>query len=205
MQRDDLWKTIAIKDEADRARRQLLDEMNRQVTEEARQKKEQIIDGFLRDVVVQLRTTVYEAATDIAAAMTKNDGKLHPRSVVQLRSLIDRVGELNFFGDAETTKMIAQVQGLFDRPATTRNQADIKTTLQDVALVTRQSLIDLDAAGAARSARIIGAGLGEAEHPITEEIIVAARKRLNLDDANPTEDLVLGSAKPTASRSRGAI
>ena len=177
--------------------------MNRQVTEEARQKKKQIIDGFLRDVVVQLRTTVYEATTDIAAAMTKNDGKLHPRPVVQLRSLIDRVGELNFFGDAETTKMIAQVQGLFDRPATTRNQADIKTTLQDVALVTRQSLIDLDAAGAARSARIIGAGW-RAEHPITEEIIVAARKRLNLDDANPTEDLVLSSAKPTAA-SRGAI
>ena len=47
LERDDLWRTITIRDEADRARRDALARMNAEVTAEARQKKQQMIDGFL--------------------------------------------------------------------------------------------------------------------------------------------------------------
>ncbi len=101
--RDELWKEIAIRDEADRERRQKLARMNDEVVAEARRKKQQLIDTFLKDVVVQLRTTIYEATTDVLKTMQKNQGKLHPRSVVQLKNLIEQIGSLNFFGDEEST------------------------------------------------------------------------------------------------------
>ena len=93
--------------------------MNEEVTAEARQKKQQMIDGFLGDLVKQLRAMIYEATTDILATMSKNQGKLHPRSVVQLRNLIEQVGQMNFFGDTETDAMIRRVRSIFDkRPET---------------------------------------------------------------------------------------
>ena len=145
LERDDLWRTITIRDEADRARRDALIRMNEEVTAEARKKKQQMIDGFLGDLVKQFRATVYEATTDILATMSKNQGKLHPRSVVQLRNLIEQVGQMNFFGDTETDAMIRRVRSIFDqRPeAATRNAADLQVTLRDVAIITRASLLDL--------------------------------------------------------------
>ena len=102
-----------------------------------------MIDGFLADLVKQLRATIYEATTDILATMSKNQGKLHPRSVVQLRNLIDQVGQMNFFGDTETDAMIRRVRSIFDQRPETRNVADLQIPLRDVAIITRASLLDL--------------------------------------------------------------
>ena len=143
LERDDLWRTITIRDEADRARRDALARMNAEVTAEARQKKQQMIDGFLADLVKQLRAMIYEATTDILATMQKNQGKLHPRSVVQLRNLIDQVGQMNFFGDTETDAMIRRVRDVFDKRPDARNAADLQIALRDVAIITRASLLDL--------------------------------------------------------------
>lgn len=175
LKRDDLWKEIAIKDEADRARRQMLDRMNEEVVAQARAKKQQLIDGFLQDLIVQLRGMIYDATTDILATMQRNPGKLHPRSVVQLRNMIDQVGKLNFFGDGETTQMINQVRNVFDQRPELRNVEDLKTALTDVAIVVRQSLIDLGQEP--RAARIIG------DPTITDtENLQRARRRLDLPD-----------------------
>ena len=78
LERDDLWRTITIRDEADRARRDALARMNAEVTAEARQKKQQMIDGFLADLVKQLRATIYEATTDILATMSEEPGQAPP-------------------------------------------------------------------------------------------------------------------------------
>jgi hypothetical protein len=183
LRRDDLWKEIAIQDEADRQRRQMLARMNEEVTAEARRKKQELIDTFLRDLVVQLRTTIYDAATDVTGAMTRNDGKLHPRSVVQLKKLIEHVNQLNFFGDDETARMIAKVRDVFDKryasaqkAEATRNAADLQTALQDIAIITRQSLLDLGASP--RAARAL------ADLDTTPDNLTAARRRLQLDDAS---------------------
>jgi hypothetical protein len=125
------------------AKAQKLARMNDEVVAEARRKKQQLIDTFLKDVVVQLRTTIYEATTEVLKTMQKNQGKLHPRSVVQLKNLIEQIGSLNFFGDEESTRMIARVRETFERRPEARNAEDIRSALQDVAIVTRASLIDL--------------------------------------------------------------
>ena len=175
LERDDLWRTITIRDEADRARRDALARMNAEVTAEARQKKQQMIDGFLADLVKQLRAMIYEATTDILATMQKNQGKLHPRSVVQLRNLIEQVGQMNFFGDTETDAMIRRVRSIFDQRPEARNAADLQITLRDVAIITRASLLDLGEQP--RASRIIG------DEDTTPAEIAIARHRLNLDGA----------------------
>jgi len=180
MERDELWKEIAIKDEADRQRRQMLAAMNDQVVAEARRKKQELIDTFLRDLVVQLRTTIYEATTDVLKTMQKNAGKLHPRSVVQLRNLIEQIGSLNFFGDDESTRMIQRVRETFERRPDARNAADIRSALQDVAIVTRASLIDL---GENPRASVL---LGDPE-ALPAEALASARRRLDLDTPVPVE------------------
>lgn len=171
--RNDLWRTIEIQNEADRARRDALARMNDQVTAEARKKKQEMIDTFLADLVKQLRTTIYEATTDILATMQRNDGKLHPRSVVQLRNLITQVGQMNFFGDTETTRMIDQVRAVFDKRPETRNVEDLRTALRDVAIITRASLLDLGEQP--RASRLVG------DNDTTPTEIAIARRRLDLD------------------------
>lgn len=173
--RDELWKEIAIRDEADRERRQKLARMNDEVVAEARRKKQQLIDTFLKDVVVQLRTTIYEATTDVLKTMQKNQGKLHPRSVVQLKNLIEQIGSLNFFGDEESSRMIARVRDTFERRPEARNVEDIRSALEDVAIVTRASLIDLGETPRA------SALLGDPEATGPEELALA-RRRLDLDE-----------------------
>jgi len=180
MERDELWKEIAIKDEADRQRRQMLAAMNDQVVAEARRKKQELIDTFLRDLVVQLRTTIYEATTDVLNTMQRNAGKLHPRSVVQLRNLIEQIGSLNFFGDDESARMIQRVRETFERRPDARNAADIRSALQDVAIVTRASLIDL---GENPRASVL---LGDPE-ALPAEALASARRRLDLDAPVPVE------------------
>ena len=165
--------------------------MNEEVTAEARKKKQQMIDGFLGDLVKQLRATVYEATTDILATMSKNQGKLHPRSVVQLRNLIEQVGQMNFFGDTETDAMIRRVRSIFDQRPETRNAADLQVTLRDVAIITRASLLDLGEQP--RASRIIG------DEDTTPAEIATARRRLDLDatpHGDPADHFIDGTAGP---------
>jgi hypothetical protein len=177
--RDDLWREVAIRDEADRARRNALAAMNEEVVAQARERKEQLLNGFMNDMVVQLRSAVYNAVTDILATMERNDGKLHPRSVVQLRNLSEQVARLNFFGDDEIDLMLSQVRTAFDQRAELRNAANagygaINEKLNDIAVVTRASLLDLGQNP--RVSRLV------ADVP-AEDDITQARRRLNLDVA----------------------
>ena len=152
---------------------QLMREMHREVVEQARRRKEQVVDSFLRDVVAQLRTLVYEVVTDVLASLRKN-GRLHPRSVVQLRNLVERVERLNFAGDTDLDAMIAGVRVELDVAAKERSVREIETALQDIAIVTRSTLIGLGERP--RSART----LGVPDEP-APALVRTARGRLGLD------------------------
>jgi len=151
---------------------QLMREMHREVVEQARRKKEQVVDSFLRDVVAQLRTLVYEVVTDVLASLQKNN-RLHPRSVVQLRNLIERVERLNFAGDADLNAMIDGVRADLDVAAKDRSLREIETALQDIAIVTRSTLIALGEQP--RSARALG--VPDEPAPV---LVRTARGRLGL-------------------------
>ena len=151
---------------------ELMREMHREVVEQARQKKEQVVDSFLRDVVAQLRTLVYEVVTDVLASLQKNN-RLHPRSVVQLRNLIERVERLNFAGDADLDAMIEGVRAELDVAAKDRSLRKIETALQDIAIVTRSTLISLGERP--RTARALG--VPDEPAPV---LVRTARGRLGL-------------------------
>lgn len=179
MQRDSLWRNIRLEEEAARERQRMLEAMNHDVVEKARQQKEELIDDFLADLVRQLRGLVYEATTDVLAKVQEK-GRLHPRSVVQLKNLIDQVGNLNFFGDDDIDRMIAQVRLELDKAPPDRNIQEIQARLQDIAVVTRATLIDLGEQP--RSAR----SLGVADAP-TPEMVRTARRGLGLDEEGEIE------------------
>jgi hypothetical protein len=153
---------------------QLMREMHRDVMEQARQQKEQVVDSFLRDVVAQLRTLVYESATDVLASLQKN-GRLHSRSVVQLRNLVEQVERLNFAGDADLDAMLAGVRMQLDLAAEDRSVREVERVLRDVAVVTRSTLIGLGEQP--RSAR----SLGVPDQP-APELVRTARGRLSLGE-----------------------
>lgn len=186
LQKDALWKEIAITDAADRERREQLARMNDAVVSEARRQKTQLIDGFLTDLTLQLRSLIYDAVSDVLAAMQRNNDKLHPRSVVQLRNLCDQVGRLNFFGDAEADTLIAQMKATFDNQTPDmRNHAEIQEVLSDVATVVRQSLLALDPAARPLRTASLETDLDRLPPDLA---LQRARRRLNLDlDPPPTD------------------
>lgn len=151
---------------------QLMREMHRDVIDQARRQKKKLVDGFLNDVVVQLRGMVYDASIDVLGAIERNNN-LPPRSVVQLKNMVDQIKSLNFYGDAEIEQMIAPVVAQLDKDAPDRDIAAIKDNLKDVATVVKASLIGLGQRP--RRAR----ELGIADDP-AGEIVRRARSSLGL-------------------------
>lgn len=139
--------------------------------------KQALVDGFMRDIVAQLRSLIYDAAMQIAETTTRN-GYLHPRSVVALQSVVERIKSLNFFGDATSDQLIAQLQAIVQRPAEEREAADINAALAAVMTVTRQSLIALGETP--RSAK----SLGVPDVPTLAQT-KAARSALGMADVAP--------------------
>lgn len=147
--------------------------MKREVVEAARRQKDELIGGFMKDVVSQLTTKVYEAATDILDTTSKN-GNLHPRSVVQLQTLISRVRSMNFFGYEDVEKMLSQAESILDRSPDARNVKEIVSKFEDIATITRATLLGLGERP--RSARRIGVS----DNP-TPSMVRKARGRLGMD------------------------
>lgn len=173
-EQDKLWLDLDIEKGATRKREQMLESMNRDVVEAARKQKEQLVDGFLGGLVKQLRSMVYEATTDVLQTIQKND-RLHPRSVVQLRGLIDQVGQLNFYNDSEINQMVDHVKYALNKAPKDRDVKAIEGNLRDIATVTRATLVGLGESP--RGAR----SLGVADAP-SMPVVRAARAQLGLEE-----------------------
>jgi len=173
-EQDKVWLEMETTRAASRKRQDMLEAMNRDVAEAARKQKQELVDGFLGGLVKQLRGLVYDAATDVLQTIQKND-RLHPRSIVQLRGLIEQVKQLNFFDDSDVSRMIGQVQQALDRSPDDRDVREIEASLRDIATVTRATLVGLGEQP--RGAR----ALGVADAP-SAPVVRAARARLGLDE-----------------------
>ncbi len=166
---------IAVRTAADE-RLRMLREMNREVVEQARRKKKQLVDRFLRDVTAQLRSLVYDVCTNVLATMERNGGRLHPRSVIQLRNLVEQLERLNFTGDREVEEIIKEVRYHLGQPAESRSPAEIENALRDIAIVARAALIGLGEQP--RSARSLGIP-DEPPEPLVREI---RRRRFEVEE-----------------------
>jgi hypothetical protein len=194
---------VSAASEAEAQRQRLIAEMNREVVAQARAKKEALIDGFLAGLVAQLRGLIYQVSTDTLRAI---EGKtsVHVRSLGSLKELVGKVERLNFFGDAEATAMIAQVQGLLDREVADRRPEEIARVLRAIGTVARGSLIAIGEEP--RSAR----ELGVSDAPSSVEIR-AARADLGLlvgaggeTRAGRTLELTPGASEAAPRRGRRA-
>lgn len=172
-QQDRIWAETRAAQSAAQWKEQLMKDMHKDVIEKTRKQKEKLVGKFLKDLVVQLRSLVYDATTDVLQAIQDNN-RLHPRSVVQLRNLVDQVKGLNFQGDTEIERMIAVVQSQLNRKAEDRDLSEIEAGLRDIAIVVRSNLIGLGERP--RSAR----GLGVADEP-APEAVSRARRGLGLE------------------------
>lgn len=167
--------------EAEERRRQMLQSMNREVVDQARAQKDDLIGGFLAQVVGDLRQVTYTAATDVLASIKKNH-KLVPRSVVQLRTLLERLDSMNFLDDQEITIMLEDVRAQISAQASDRDIGSLRKSLEDIALVTRADLIGLGVP--VRKAR----GFGKINNPAAADT-KRARRDLGLDqiEIDPVE------------------
>lgn len=121
--------------------------MERDLLTQEREQKKTMIDSFLSALVAQLRSLIYEVATDVLATLQKRtDGKFSPRSLVQLKNLVRQVSQLNFYEDAEIERLLSQVQRIVDQSpeARQRSIAEIGQRLRDIATVARSTLLSLD-------------------------------------------------------------
>jgi len=171
---------------AERERVSSLRAMNDDIVAKARQEKEQLVERFMADVFGQLRSLVFEAVTDVAATIERNratDGtiRLHPRSVTQLQNLLDKVEQLNFIGDQEITKVLQPVKAVLQQAPGTRNAKEFRQALEDIAIVTRQSLL----AVGQDTSRMSRAALPPAAY--RADRVRNARQNLGLDEIAPLE------------------
>jgi len=168
-------RDIRLKEAADRAMISSLESMNDDVMRQARQKKEEMLDNFLLDVTRQIRGTLYEATTEVLASIKRN-GKLVGKSSGQLANIVQSVSSLNFYGDRDITAMIAKMQDVLDTPVKDRSVEEVTSSLREIGILTRSSLVALG--NAPRAAR----GLGIPETP-TETMVRKARRSLGMNGA----------------------
>ncbi len=142
-ERDRDWALRKVENQALAERERQLAEMNRDILANFRRQKEEQVDGFLRNLVAQLRGTVYEVVVSALESIQRNDGRLVGKAAESLRNLIATVQKLNFYGDRELSAKIEQIQGLLGPAPEERSVEAIQQGLQELGLLCRAALIDL--------------------------------------------------------------
>lgn len=135
------------------------------------------MDDFLGAIVVQMRAAIYEAVTDVLATIQRREEQdLGPRSVLQLKNIVEQISLLNFTDDEEVKRILTLVQSMLDLSPERRRRsaAEVQAKLRDIATVVRATLIDLEEEP--RPAR----GIGVPDNPGGESVR-AARMQLGLD------------------------
>lgn len=123
--------------------------MMRDMLQQEQKQKKEMIDTFLGAVAGQLRSLIYQVMTDVLSTIERRqskDGKFSPRSVVQLKNLVKQIGLLNFYGDEEVDRMMAQIQRVLDLKPEERQGSlqDIAERLRAIAMVSRDTLLNLE-------------------------------------------------------------
>lgn len=92
------------------ARLRLQEEMERDVIEQARTQKKELVDNFFQGIVGQINTLIFEVCDNAASSMERNQGKLTGSVSMQLRNLLTQLEEWNFAGDTSVENQIARLR-----------------------------------------------------------------------------------------------
>lgn len=122
----------------------MIRDMNRDLIGQMQREKEQKIDQFLTLMSTNLRSLTYNACNDVLGSIKKSD-KLGPRSIVQLKKLVDQLRALNLYGDSDIEQIISSLQNdLLEKSAKDRDIKQIENLLSNIAGQVKISLIKLD-------------------------------------------------------------
>lgn len=165
-------EALSLQRDAETRKAEALARMNKEVVRQAREQKEELIEGFLSQIVGDLRSVTFEAAADVLESIKRNK-RLVPRSVVQLKGLLEKLDQMNFLDDQEVSTMIEEVRGMVEVDSEDRDVEAIRASLENIAVVTKADLIGLGAS--VRSSRSIGVP----DNPTPVEV-TRARRALGL-------------------------
>lgn len=166
-------------------RDQMRDAMETEMMQRMMSQKESALDGFLTDVMKQLRQLAYDTSIELLESIKKNEGRVVAPSFKSLKSLIEQVKDLNFYGDDDLQGKIDQLNDLVSLPREVRSNSEIQTVLQDMATITRQFLVS--AGVELRSARNVGIS----DVPDASEVETAIRRQTRQLSLEATDDDML--------------
>jgi hypothetical protein len=126
------------------ARAEALSAMERDLLETARRRKEQDLDRFVADVQADLRARIYEVCCDVLASVRRRGGALPGNSVKQLRNLVEAVGRLKFWDDAELDAQMAAIRRMLAVEPERRSPSAIAGLVERLGAESRIALLDLD-------------------------------------------------------------
>lgn len=116
-------------------KRERIKELHREALESYKRQ----VDGFFGDVVGRIYGIVYEAVSTVSANLDAN-GSLGSGDVKRIKSLVERIGRLNFMNDEQVGAYLDKLRRIADTPAETRAPADVMKTLNDISAQSRQVL-----------------------------------------------------------------
>ena len=121
------------------AERQMQADVQKYYTE----RKTEMVDEFLGELVREIRSRVYDTVTVAIASLEKNQGKLVGKTAQGLRNLIEWVDAMNIYDDQEIGQGLARLRHALDQAAGDRDMAAIKRQLKALGTVSRSTLLDL--------------------------------------------------------------
>ncbi len=134
-------------------REAMLRRMNEDVVQEARQRKQQLVDGFMRDLETQALSLIYEGFVNVLERMRENNGKLVGRSALQVRNTIETWRAMNLTQNQDVEAQINRIAGMMAAPER-RTVGEVQEVLRDIALTARVNLVNLGVTP--RSGRTVG-------------------------------------------------
>lgn len=136
---------------AEESKRRAIDEMNAEVTRFYKEQKKKLVDGFLRDVTVQIRSLLYETSLDVLASIRRN-GTLVGRNASQLKILLEKLEHLNILEDPILDSQIKELKNLLGNGS--RKIGELQNVLREIGTISRGLLIDMGESP--RSGREVG-------------------------------------------------
>jgi len=168
--------------EAERERLRREQRITQEVLAYEQQQRQERIERTLGEVAGQLHTLVYTAVCD-GLEQLEGKGRLHPRWVGRVKSLVEQVRLLDFTDDAELSRVCDDLERLADNGAASQaNAGRARQALVDVGISLKADLVA--ARVPSRSAR----DLGIPDDPMPDLVRQARRQERGADLLSVAED-----------------
>ena len=115
IERQAAYLKLQAEEEKLRAEREKVDlqrAMDRDVVNNARKQKDQLVQDFYRDVLAQINQLIQEVCTETLESLDEHEGVLRGPVSVRLGNLIKRLRNLNFVEDEQIERQISKLEAV---------------------------------------------------------------------------------------------